>query len=581
MNNLRNLDSSFKEALRHHCEGRLREAEVLYRQILKINHDHPHALSMLGMIMMNNTRHAEAELLFSRHLKVDPDNSLTLHSMGRLLQMKGHDEDAITLFKRAIVKEQSLAPLYNDLAISLHRMGQRDEALAALDHALIVDATFSVAHDNRGRVLYDCRRYEEAVQAYQAALVCTPHDAAAVRKAIWAQMADAAYMAEEYELAAETCRSILEMDPADADAIEYLTKALYRLGREGEAKAHLNQCARARGLIRKGKTEHPEARILILGAVGAGHVPTRCLFDPELFETMTINLLSPDQPDAPLGNIPYDVLTQADIIFNTLGEVERDGGQIGSVKKLVERLGKPLLNLPSRIACTGRHQTQALYGGISGLIVPCVRCIVRGESIDPAVFTAPFLIRPNGTHGGEDLALIKSPANMAHYLAKVQHDQFLATDFHDFKSADNCYRKYRFIFVDRQPYPYHLAIAENWLVHYWRADMEKSEWKRREEELFLRDWRNVFGRIATAAVEEVAQRMNLDYGGLDCSVLLSGEVLFFEANACMLMQLDDTEGDFLYKRGAVYRIRDAMTTMVRRKTSTTPENCVGRAQTTM
>ena len=47
----------------------------------------------------------------------------------------------------------------------------------------------------------------------------------------------------------------------------------------------------------------------------------------------------------------------------------------------------------------------------------------------------------------------------------------------------------------------------------------------------------------------------------------NGEVLLFEANACMLVHLDDTETDFPYKHQAVPRIRDAVTRMVRNKIS--------------
>jgi len=572
MENISASNALLKAAFAHHREGRLTEAETLYRQVLEIDPRQPQALSMLGMILMNGTGKAEAESLFLRHLEVAPDNPLTLHNLGQLLQAKGNDRDAIALFRRAGAGKPDLAPIFNDLAVSLHRLGQWEEALVALDRALGIDPCFGVAHDNRGVVLYDCRRFREAAEAHLAALTFTPVDATSERISILTHLSRATYEASEWVTAEQACRAILEMDANNAVAIEYLAKTLYRLRRDDEALSLLNRRARTQGLAWEERPEHPEATILVLGGVGASHVPTRYLFDPALFATMTLTLLSPDQPDAPLGGVAYEALTEIDLIFNTLGEVEKDGGQVESVKTLAARLGKPILNPPDRVACTGRDRVRELFGDIPGLLVPCVRWMMRDALLSQPAFADPFLIRPGGAHGGEDLALIQTPSDLVEYLAKVPYDRFLLTDFHDFKSSQDCYRKCRFIFVDRQPFPYHLAIAESWLVHYWRAEMERADWKKREEEDFLTDWRRVFGPQAAAAVEQVAQRMDLDYGGMDCSILPNGEVLLFEANACMLVHLDDTKADFPYKHLAVPRIQEAMTRMIRNRIAQTQKS---------
>ncbi len=122
-------------AILHQLEGKLMEAESLYRRVLEVDQCHPQALSMLGMILMSGSRKAEAEALFARHLSVDPGNSLTLLNLGRLLQIKGEDNEAILLFRQACSGMPLLAPIYNDLAVSLHRLGKCHEALAALDQA--------------------------------------------------------------------------------------------------------------------------------------------------------------------------------------------------------------------------------------------------------------------------------------------------------------------------------------------------------------------------------------------------------------------------------------------------------------
>lgn len=557
-----------KAALDCHLHGRLPEACALYRRVLAIDPLQPQALSMLGIILMNSPDRAEAEALFLRHLAVVPDDPFTLHNLGRLNHAKGDYRAAVDLFRRAGVGKPDLAPIFNDLAVSLNCLGQRDEALAAVDRALLIDPHYGVAHDNRGIVLYACRRFQEAILAQRTALDQIPPDARPEQRiSILLHLALSAYEAAELSIAERACRAILELDADHDEATVHLGKILFRLRRDAEALALLNRLARHQGLIREGTSEQPEATILMLGGVGASHVPTRYLFDTDLFATRSLTLLSPDQPDAPLAGVPLEALAEADLVFNLLGEVEKAGGHLESVNVLAQRLGKPVLNSPERVARTGRDRAPELFGDIPGLLVPSVSWLLRDERPAPSLFAAPFLIRPGGAHGGEDLALIETPADLSGYLGRVPHERFLLTDFHDFKGCRDGYRKYRFIFVDREPYPYHLAIAENWLVHYWRADMGQGEWKKREEEAFLTDWRQVFGAEAAAVVEQVAQRLDLDYGGLDCSLLADGRVLFFEANACMLVHLDDAEAEFPYKFQAVPRIREAVTRMLRNRVS--------------
>jgi tetratricopeptide (TPR) repeat protein len=558
------VDTLLRSALAHHRERRLIEAEALYREILETEPGHKHALSMLGLVLMNRQENSEAEALFLRHLEVDPGNPLTLHCLGQLLQGQSKDREAIVYFQRAATGMPNLAPIFNDLAVSLNRTGKRDEALIALDRALDIDPCFGVAHQNRGNVLYECSRFLEAIEAYLAALRQMPVDEAPEQRiSALLNLSRAASEAGEFSMAEQSCRAILEIDADNGEAVLQLANVLYRLRRDDEAISILNQLARTTGLVSKKKVEHPEATILILGGVGASHVPTRYLFDPALFATQALTLLSPDQSDAPLGSVAYSELAEADLIFNSLGEVEKDGGHAETVRSLLARLGKPVLNLPDRIACTGRDRVHELFGDIPGLVLPNVRWLSRDQPVDLVDLSRRFLIRPAGAHGGVDLALIENPTDLKQYLAKAPYNRFLLTDFHDFKALDGYYRKYRFIFVDRQPFPYHLAIADNWLVHYWRAEMAFSEWKKMEEEEFLTDWRNLFGPKSSATIDHVASRMDLDYGGMDCSVLPNGDVLFFEANACMLVHLDDEETNFPYKHQAVPRIRDAVTRMIR------------------
>ena len=75
----------------------------------------------------------------------------------------------------------------------------------------------------------------------------------------------------------------------------------------------------------------------------------------------------------------------------------------------------------------------------------------------------------------------------------------------------------------------------------------------------------MFGERAAAAAEAAARRLNLDYGGMDCALTGDGALLLFEANACVLLHLDEPKTRFDYKHRHVPPIRDAFTRLTLRR----------------
>jgi glutathione synthase/RimK-type ligase-like ATP-grasp enzyme len=64
------------------------------------------------------------------------------------------------------------------------------------------------------------------------------------------------------------------------------------------------------------------------------------------------------------------------------------------------------------------------------------------------------------------------------------------------------------------------------------------------------------------AVGEIGRRLDLDYAGVDFSVLTDGRVLVFEANATMLVHPEAHDGVFAYKSRAVAAIAEAFEAML-------------------
>lgn len=549
---------AFRQAQLAHLSGRLAEAEGAYLDLLSASPDDPEILGLLGLAQAERGDGAAAELTLRRHLQLEPGAQSSRLALGRLCAERGDDEEALAFFDSAIRTGPALAPIHNDLGAALHRLGRDREALEALDRALSLDPDFQVALANRALVLAALgrvRRLEAALRPMFAQ--ATPESLAG----LWAGCLKALARARKPAGAEAMARRLLAGRAPTAALWEPLAALLDELGRPGEASAIRDEIARAVGLQRGGRAEASATRVLVLGAVGAGHVPTRYLLDPEVFDIWSLMLLSPEAKDGPLGSVAVDSLRRADVVFSTLANAERDAGQLAAADQLCRALGRPVLNPPSSIARTARTAAATLFADLPDVVAPQTWRVSRARLAGLAL-EAPWLVRPLGTHGGEGLALLRCAAERDAYLAQSLAEELLLTRFHDFRSADGQWRKYRLIFVDRKAYPYHLAIGDGWLLHYWRTQMSRSAAKREEEAGFLADWRRALGPRAATAVDAVGRRLDLDYGGLDCAVAPDGRLLLFEANGCFLLHLDEPAHLFPAKPAAVSAIRQAFSALV-------------------
>lgn len=555
-----NLPALYRLAQIYHAANLHVQAEGLCRRILTSDPGHALAIKTLVLILIEKGDDAQVESILIDHLKRHPDSGASQQGLGQLRARQGDHDAAVKHFECAAESLPFHAPLFNDLGVSLHQLGCVEKALVALDRAVELDPAFALAHDNRGIALFDSKRFDEAMHAHLLGLIACEPSEVQVRASILRNLAKAARKADRLPLAEQVIRAEVESNFSSA-AAEQLAVMLDDLSRPEEAKAIRNESARRTRVHWIGRSQRSKATILLIGAVGGNHIPTGYLIDSDIFSTLSVTLPSPDRTNVPFGAAEAQALKRVDIVFNVLGDADCDEGQLAAAGALCKTLGKPVLNPPNAILKTGRGRAAELFGGIDGMITPAARRASTKDLAEQSV-TEPILVRPPGDHGGDRLTLLRSDSEKEAYLTTNPERQLVLTPFYDFRSPDGYWRKYRLIFIDREIFPYHLAIGSEWLVHYWRAEMARADWKRKEEECFLADWRSVFGKYAANAVEEAARRMDLDYCGMDCALTRDGRVLLFESNACMLIHLCEPPAAFPYKHRYVPLIREAFTRLV-------------------
>ena len=251
------------------------------------------------------------------------------------------------------------------------------------------------------------------------------------------------------------------------------------------------------------------------------------------------------------------VLPHFDLVFNGIGDPDMVGDAATALADFLRDNQKPVFNPPDAVARTRRDLLPQRLAGIAGLVVPLVARLSAANRDIPPGLVAPFLLRPAGSHGGAGLQRLENSAELARVSLSAASVWYLSS-FIDSRGPDGFFRKYRMAFVDRRPYPYHLAISPDWLVHYFSADMQAHDWKLAEEAAFLADPRSTLGIQAHDAIAEAAGRLDLDFCGIDFTVLPDGRALVFEANATMLIHPESEKGKLAFKNQAVRDITRAV-----------------------
>jgi glutathione synthase/RimK-type ligase-like ATP-grasp enzyme len=253
-----------------------------------------------------------------------------------------------------------------------------------------------------------------------------------------------------------------------------------------------------------------------------------------------------------------------DIAVNLISDVDQGRPMLELAADVCDRLDKPVINHPRRILDTDREAVAQRLSGIAHCRVPrtirCTRAVLTApgalEDLRRANLAPPLLLRLAGTHGGDAFERIDDAGDIAAFLKQNAGEDFYATEYVDYRSADGYFRKYRFIFTNGEILPYHLAIADHWKVHHFRTDMTKHAWMQNEERAFLENPGAVFSATHFAALRAIEQALDLDFFGIDCSLDRDGNVVVFEVNASMLIHDDNAE--FPYKTPHSQRIKDAL-----------------------
>ena len=227
------------------------------------------------------------------------------------------------------------------------------------------------------------------------------------------------------------------------------------------------------------------------------------------------------------------------VIVNFITDPDLNPRVLDNLKKMLRGFPGKVLNHPEPLLRSTREQTARRLAGIAGLIVPrtlrvkTANAELATRAAERAEMSFPVIVRLAGTHKGQIVGLFNSPGEMRSGVG--EGGDLVVTEFIDFKSPDGLYRKYRFFFVGRHIIFRHMLASDYWNVHAkdrMRFMLERPELREEEAKLFNSP-EGMFPPAVIRTLEDIRDRMSLDYFGMDCGIMPDGRVVLFEANATM------------------------------------------------
>ncbi|MGB3402094.1 MAG: tetratricopeptide repeat protein, partial [Microcoleaceae cyanobacterium] len=236
-----NLQSLIKTATQKHQQGQLKEAEFLYRKLLKT------------------------------HLKLGNVYHLVLTDFGNVLQKQGNLSEAIQQYQQAIKIKPDFVQGYYNLANALRRHGEIIDAIEAYQQTLKLQPDFAIAYFYLASLFKATDKIPEAIQAYTAGIKINPNVAAAYNNLgnILKDAGDVKSALECYKKAvqlrpnyAETYNNIgniLKDKDQLEQAIEFYHKAIAANPNLAQAYCNLGTTYRRQGLLEKAITAYQQA----------------------------------------------------------------------------------------------------------------------------------------------------------------------------------------------------------------------------------------------------------------------------------------------------------------------------------
>ena len=226
------VQSEFENAFALHQQGKLDEAEALYRAVLRVQPMHADTLHLLGVVQAQRQNLTEAATLIERSIEANPANAAAHSNYGNVLKGLRRNEDALASYDRALALNPDLTEALNNRGVVLGYLGRHEAALASYELALAINRDYVDALFNQGTSLAALNRHRDALLSFERALALKP-----TSTELLSHCGSALVALDRYDEALASFERVLTINPNHAEALSNCGGVLGALGKHEEALA--------------------------------------------------------------------------------------------------------------------------------------------------------------------------------------------------------------------------------------------------------------------------------------------------------------------------------------------------------
>lgn len=236
-----NNDQKLERAVRLHNEGKLDDAEALYREVLADAPGQQTALHLSGLIAHQRGRYREAVTLINMALAGGATTAAIHTNCGVAYRALGELDNAAWHIAWAIKLDPEFADAHLNYALVLWDQGLAQQAALHFETVLQLGKDSPKANFYLGRIRLDEDKPALAAEQLRAALRLQPDHGEA-----HFLLARALFALGDTHAALQSLGAALNLNPEHGPAAYLAAKTSFELCREGAALAYLNQALRNR-----------------------------------------------------------------------------------------------------------------------------------------------------------------------------------------------------------------------------------------------------------------------------------------------------------------------------------------------
>ena len=216
------IDQLLQQGITAHEEGKLEEAEKLYREILRTEPKHPDANHNLGILLSSKNKLDEAQSLFKFVTEINPDTEQFWISYINIFTRQKKFEEAEAISRKAIKLNTNFIKVYFKLGFILGNLGRFEEAEINYRKTIELKPDYAEAHSNLGDTLIKLGKLDEAELACKKAIELKSNFAEP-----YTNLGDILLRLKKFDKAETSFRKAIELKPDNVEAHNNLKTLLY------------------------------------------------------------------------------------------------------------------------------------------------------------------------------------------------------------------------------------------------------------------------------------------------------------------------------------------------------------------